>query len=527
MATRISLLRSARHKEQRQQVGTTLTPFITCLMDIEKQCLTRISEAARESHNLQIALNSVIRAQKLERSPTALVSQEFANVLWDQKEHKVAVQFLKDLIRLHFPDKKSETTRDHLQKASLLAQLVTCIHPRHFRGLTFIKQGSWTSEACLEKPMDIWTHYFCPAAALVTELIATVDRPKTSIATVYHQCAVFADRQYHTILRSPDAIKWKLYAERKEKEIQNRKEQMRRTQSGSRTFLELKHDQDKAEKLHREDTQRYRKHNESLSTFLQQAIDMYSRCLQSADDFDNDGHIRLVSLWFANFNDNDLQDKVRLSIDRVPSRKFVFLAHQLSARLARPANDPVTGSQDTLQNLILRMCREHPFHSLYQVYCLRPSSGATFGGRRSSTRLDLPLSQGERAAAAADIFDRLRADPSSNQQVVNVEQVCDAYLQWAKRPIKSSVDKTRSGPYEIPSDMAILKLNNVRVPILTVNTPVDPALQYQNCIWISHYESTFETAGGVNIPKICYCRGSDGARYKQLVSVQSVRVVLR
>jgi ataxia telangiectasia mutated family protein len=75
--------------------------------------------------------------------------------------------------------------------------------------------------------------------------------------------------------------------------------------------------------------------------------------------------------------------------------------------------------------------------------------------------------------------------------------------------------------------MAILKLNNVRVPILTVNTPVDPALQYQNCIWISHYESTFETAGGVNIPKICYCRGSDGARYKQLVSVQSVRVVLR
>jgi hypothetical protein len=95
-------------------------------MDIEKQCLTRISEAARESNSLQIALNSVIRAQKLERSPTALVSQEFANVLWDQREHKVAVQFLKDLIRIHFPDIKSETTRDHTQKASLLARLVMC-----------------------------------------------------------------------------------------------------------------------------------------------------------------------------------------------------------------------------------------------------------------------------------------------------------------------------------------------------------------------------------------------------------------
>ena len=367
----------------------------------------------------------------------------------------------------------------------------------------------------------------------MTELIATVDRPKTSIATIYHQCAVFADRQYHTILRSPDAVKWKLYAERKEKEIQHRREQMQeiqemqRTQSRSRAFDELKHDQQKAEKLLREDTQRYKKHSESLSTFLHQAIDMYSRCLQAADDFDNDGHIRLVSLWFANFNDNDLQDKVRFSIDRIPSRKFVFLAHQLSARLAKPANDPVTGCQDTLQNLILRMCREHPFHSLYQVYCLRPSSGATYGSSRSSSRLNLPLSQGERDAAAADIFDRLRADPSSNQQVVNVEQVCDAYLQWAKRPIKGLVNKGRGGPYDIPSDMLILKLNDVRVPVLTVNTPIDPALQYQNCIWIGHYERTFETAGGINIPKICYCRGSDGTRYKQLVSVQSVCVVLR
>jgi ataxia telangiectasia mutated family protein len=68
--------------------------------------------------------------------------------------------------------------------------------------------------------------------------------------------------------------------------------------------------------------------------------------------------------------------------------------------------------------------------------------------------------------------------------------------------------------------MLILKLNDVRVPVLTVNTPIDPALQYENCIWISHYERTYETAGGQNIPKICYCRGSDGSRYKQLVSVQ-------
>ena len=369
--------------------------------------------------------------------------------------------------------------------------------------------------------MDIWTRYFDPAAALVTKFMAAVDEPQTSVATVYHQCAVFADRQYHSILQSPDAIKWKLYAERKEKEIQLRKEQISRTQSGSKAFLELKYDQDKAEKLLREDMQRYRKHHESLSMFLQQAIDMYSRCLQAADNFDNDGHIRLVSLWFANFNDNDLQEKIRPSIDRIPSRKFVFLAHQLSARLAKPATDSISGSQETLQNLILRMCREHPFHSLYQVYCLRPPPEAASGSRRSSARLDTPLSHGEREAAAADIFNRLRADASSSQHLIDVEHVCDAYLQWAKRPIKGIAKKGRTGPYEIPSDMLILKIRDVRVPVLTANTPLDPTLQYQNCTWVSHYENIYETAGGVNLPKICYCRGSDGVKYKQLVSFQS------
>jgi ataxia telangiectasia mutated family protein len=370
--------------------------------------------------------------------------------------------------------------------------------------------------------MDIWTRYFDPAASLVTEFMAAVDGPQASVATVYHQCAVFADRQYHSILQSPDAIKWKLYAERKEKEIRLRKEQISRTQSGSKAFHSLKYDQEKAEKLLREDMQRYRKHHESLSMLLQQAIDMYSRCLQAGDNFDNDGHIRLVSLWFANFNDNDLQEKIRPSIDRIPSRKFVFLAHQLSARLAKPAIDSVSGSQETLQNLILRMCREHPFHSLYQVYCLRPPPEATSGSRRSSARLDTPLSHGEREAAAADIFDRLRADASSSQHLINVEHVCDAYLQWAKRPIKGIVTKSRKGPYEILSDMLILKIRDVRVPVLTVNTPLDPTLQYQNCVWVSHYEKFYETAGGVNLPKICYCRGSDGVKYKQLVSFQSL-----
>lgn len=125
MATRISLLRSVRRNEERQQIGTLSTPFTQGLMDIEKGCLLRLSEAARDVNQIQIALNSVIRAQRLEKSSSFAVTQEFSNVLWRQKEEQVAVQLLERLVQ-HFPDSRSSTnaTIEPAQKAVLLARLV-------------------------------------------------------------------------------------------------------------------------------------------------------------------------------------------------------------------------------------------------------------------------------------------------------------------------------------------------------------------------------------------------------------------
>ena len=121
MATRISLLRSVRRNEERRQIGTLTTPFARGLMDIEKSCLLRLSEAARNENQIQIALNSVIRAQRLEQSSSFAVLEEFSNVLWRQKEEQVAVQFLERLVS---QDSKSNATMAPAKKAVLLARLV-------------------------------------------------------------------------------------------------------------------------------------------------------------------------------------------------------------------------------------------------------------------------------------------------------------------------------------------------------------------------------------------------------------------
>jgi ataxia telangiectasia mutated family protein len=92
-------------------------------MNIEKGCLLRLSEAARNVDQIQIALNSVVRAQRLEKLSSFAVLQEFSNVLWRQKEEQVAVQLLEKLASRD-PQPSSNDTISPTQKAVLLARLV-------------------------------------------------------------------------------------------------------------------------------------------------------------------------------------------------------------------------------------------------------------------------------------------------------------------------------------------------------------------------------------------------------------------
>lgn len=117
MSTRVSLIRSVRYKEERSQIGTMRTPFLSSLLDFERACLLRLSEAARQSHQGQIALNAITRAQRLQTTTRFPVLKEFAQVIWLQKEENAAVRLLREL----WENKESS---DPLQEAMLLAHLV-------------------------------------------------------------------------------------------------------------------------------------------------------------------------------------------------------------------------------------------------------------------------------------------------------------------------------------------------------------------------------------------------------------------
>ncbi|KAG1770724.1 hypothetical protein EDD22DRAFT_769941 [Suillus occidentalis] len=490
LATRISLVRSVRQKEERRQIGSLATPFVRGILDVEKRCLVRLSIAARKSNQLQVALNSIVKAQRLERNASFEVAREFANVLWLQKEQKLAVQYLKDLV-----NSQNLGADGAVEKALSFARLT----------------GS--PEACLEKPTDIKRKFFDPAVEFAIAAEKRTDVRDHACATVFRKCALFADQQYHSILKSSDAMRWHIYKERKKQEVRQRESQLQKTQQGTNEYQVLFEEQKKARTVLAEDLKAYADHTGARDAFLELAIDMYSRCLASSDRFDDDGPIRFSSLWFANFDDVGIQDKLKAALDRVPSRKFVFLSHQLSARMSKSSAE-VPKNQQNLQGLVLRMCQEHPFHSLYQVFCLRPEQPQ--GVRRTSSRFELPSSQSDRGGAASAIFDRLLSDPTQTTRIRSIEQVCNASLEWAKYPVKHPTIKKTNNGLLIPDALPIRKLRDVQVPVITCRTPIDPTLKYNNCIWISRYHPEFFTAGGVNLPKISTCYGSNGEQFKQL-----------
>ncbi len=124
MATRIALIRSVRQKEQRDQIGDLVSPFCDALQNMEKACLLCLSQRARDVNQAQVALNSIIRAQNLEQSPTSKVSVEFANVLWLMKEPKIAIKTLERVTSSISLDKARHDAEETLQHAILLARLV-------------------------------------------------------------------------------------------------------------------------------------------------------------------------------------------------------------------------------------------------------------------------------------------------------------------------------------------------------------------------------------------------------------------
>lgn len=367
----------------------------------------------------------------------------------------------------------------------------------------------------MEKSSLIQDEYFTPAVDLLSKSTGEYLRDEARF-DIYRKYALFNEQQYQQITRSDEIKRLEIYQKLKEEEISERKLEMKN--SSGKIKIKLQGEQRRAELLLEQDKARFQDIMLARQGFLDQAVRMLSNCLRCSDASDTDCAVRLCSLWFANFHtDAGVFSEV---LAHIPSGKLVFLAHQLSAHLSSTDTSNVS-SQLELQKLLLRMCSEHPFHSLYQIYLLQSSRGrSTNGNDRLSSQGDIRESHASRVKAATDLFEKVLAFAPIQAKARDIKKLCDTYLEWAQHPTRSKEGRDGLKPnmkHKIPNDARIKKIRDVQVPITTIQLPVDPTMKYANCIWIQGYGDTFEIAGGINRPKISYCLGSDGKSYKQLV----------
>ncbi|TKY89101.1 hypothetical protein EX895_001632 [Sporisorium graminicola] len=520
--TRQSLLQAARQRMQINQIGDVLDGPAEQVARVERLLLVHLSRQARQHEKLQKAINATAQAERIETAlgdGANLAREEFAAVLWDQNEHPPAIQLLSQIV-----DGLAVTTQSSVQQRHRGARLLALL-------------AQWRATAKSQHPREIDRSLFEPAARLLASSASEAAKhvsASSEISEITYQWARFAEEQ-HRGSDLAEIMRLRLYIQSRADEVDQNKREYDKTSSKTERGKLLQF-QRQAEKILKQDRTRLTELEASRTHFLRRSVAMYARALASSDAHD-DAIARLVSLWFENADDAELNRLLASCVSSIPSRKFVALMHQLSARLTEVPDerDPMAPFQSNLTQLLLRMCQDHPFHCLYAIFALiktgadakaatqRPSSRRSSDPYDSSAASSTP--QILRSTAAEKIWNHIKRRSSLGQRIRTFEELCLAYVEWAEYDLTSRTDRyfqssgaIKKGALRMPpsGELRLARMRDLDVPVATARLEIDPTCKYESFVSIARYSETFTTAGGIHLPKISECIGSDGKRYKQL-----------
>ncbi|KAG7387320.1 hypothetical protein PHYBOEH_008269 [Phytophthora boehmeriae] len=272
----------------------------------------------------------------------------------------------------------------------------------------------------------------------------------------------------------------------------------------------------------------------SVDQFLIGAICSYGRGLSLSPRAELDMVFRVLSLWFNNQRKADINRiVVEEVIGVVPSYKFVPLSYQIISRISSVIDGDTF--QAALRKLVMKLCAQHPHHALVQLIALK-NSGAVEGKGALQFRTNVGDAKSEGAKVYLDELQRTE----QRELLESLDIMANAYVQLAlldtrqyhsqkkKIPlskvqvISPSATKTGTVAFDQCLRDRSRRANRVVMPaVLTARIAPQPDMDYTNVARILSFEPQFSiTDSGIHRPKIIYCYGSDGCRYKQLVKGQ-------
>lgn len=459
-----------------------------CWQGVANETSRHIS-IVRNNRQLQKTANSTVLLEKFVRlvefadcsiydNLERLSAFEAAKTLWAEGKTSVPVAMLKKLERHGSVD---------------LPMMALGVHDLLIKA-TLVK---WMADSRQELGVTILSDYVDPMKKHIDEVRNLQQRAK-----IYHLLAHFSELEYKSPGLNEQIKSLKQRLRNKRAEIEEIKSHYGKTsvtasekKAVQKYYNRLK-SQVNAEALELAALQ------STQNDFASNAVKFFLKVLL-LDDTNEEDMDRFFSLYLELSTDEALQSAIKDDLLCLPSYISLAWCTQLMARVS----DDVSVFQVSVQSLIFRICRDHPFHALYLLISIIRHEKIA-GETVNETMMC-------RVKAAQAIMTMLIASSLeySSQILLPIEKLCNESVELAE--VKSSkgrtlhLDKLKIGAYWI-SDLP-------RVPPPTMHIPVSKT-GYSN---VPHIVSVDPKVGiatsGLSLPKIARFFLSDGSQHKMLL----------
>lgn len=447
---------------------------------MEARSLLDVARYARDQSVLQEALSAATQLTSLaiESSGIGLrisagAALETATVLWESGEATSSVKMLQDITTVRDCD-----TQDIIVGPSgLLAQLAHQL-----------------AEARLSKPDEILESYLKPAIAKLEGRNYGLEAGR-----VFHEFAAFCDQQLQNPGNMEDFTRIAKLRQKRLDELEELDALARNSKKTTAERNDAKRAAGKARQWFYLDDSEYQRLKDSRDSFALQSLKNYLLALSASEEHDIDV-LRFFAMWLENADSAIATATVSKHLDSVPSWKFAVLINQLMSRL----EDAKSTFQASLKGLVQRICGDHPYHGLHQLFAStrRPASGS------DETAIS-------RYRAAASIRMALQARPQSGELVKDWFQANNAYITFAHGQIEKGHQNIAVKDF-LPANSMVSNLKRLTIPPATVDVPLQPDKNYSEVPLIKEFDRTFSVMGGISAPKCITALGTDGKKYKQL-----------
>lgn len=442
-------------------------------------CIARANKATQKMVSSTILMDEVVKSSNLGKEEPIIHLCKFhtASTLWEQGYTTAPVGMLKELF-MKWPYKLP------IQALNIEAGL---------KGATMVK---WMSESRQELAVNILQGY----VPEVKSSIHAADDHKQKVL-MSRLLAHFCEEQYksHNLIEMISKLE-KRTAEKKA-EIEELKNHFRKLVLSSDEKLSVQRYYSKLKSQYNSDIKETELLLSTRIEFRNTAIKYYLRSIivdnSTGEDLD-----KFFSMFFEFSNEDYLQEDLAEDLKLLPSFKLIGWCTQLVSRIGSEC----TEFQYSLRSLIVKLCHDHPFHSLYQLISLRKHESFATNNKNNAMLAKVTV--------ANEIWQKLQSQSSQfSREILNpADKLCDEAIKLAEyKGVKGRsvyLQKVSIGKYwmnELPA-----------IPPPTLNTPIS-FNGYSGLTTMQSIDLKLTIAmSGLSLPKIANIILSDGTTHRVL-----------